>query len=79
MGRTSSTQHSLPPNPTFREIAHSDGDQSTWPSNTTRDVQGGQVNYMHYIGLDESLAIKWRVMIGDALAKALEWPGKSVI
>lgn len=77
MPRVSSTQHSLPPNPEYREIPRSDGDTRTWPRNTTRIVEGGQVNYMHHVEIDESVAIKWRVMIGDALSKALYWPGES--
>ncbi|KAJ4466097.1 hypothetical protein C8J55DRAFT_609374 [Lentinula edodes] len=75
MGRSVNVKHELPPNPVFREIERSDGDQDTWPQNTTRIVDSdGQVNYMQYVPSDEGMAIKWRVQVGQALANAFNWP-----
>ncbi|KAJ3743590.1 hypothetical protein DFH05DRAFT_1557935 [Lentinula detonsa] len=75
MVRTVNTKHELPANPVYKQIERSDGDRSTWPQNTTRIVDSdGQVNYMHYVPLDEGMAIKWRVQVGQALANGLNWP-----
>lgn len=67
----------LPPNPTYREFERSDGKASQRPAVTTRVVdEDGNVNYHQFVGLDEPASIKWRVGIGDALGKALDWPSK---
>ena len=72
-----SDKHTIPENPSWVEFLRSDGDQSLWPQNTTREVDSdGQVNYMRPVPLDEpGPSHKWRVEIASALAKALSWPG----
>ncbi|ESK96515.1 proteophosphoglycan ppg4 [Moniliophthora roreri MCA 2997] len=75
MVRNLAAKHELPANPTFKEFERSDGDPSTWPTNTDRIIDSdGHVNYMQHLDVDHSLAIKWRVGTGEALAKALKWP-----
>ncbi|KAJ3721247.1 hypothetical protein C8R42DRAFT_721970 [Lentinula raphanica] len=68
------TRFELPDNPVFKSIHDSDGDKSTWPRNTTRIVESGQVNFMEYVPIDEGVALKWRIQVGQALANAFNWP-----
>lgn len=80
MVKTVRNNFELPPNPTFKEIPNSDGDSRRWPSNTTKIIDSdGQVNYMYYVPIDEGMAIKWRVSVGEALGNALGWPSKLLI
>ncbi|KAF8141520.1 hypothetical protein EV363DRAFT_1204315 [Boletus edulis] len=75
MARSISSGHVLPPNPTFIDFSVSDGDQSQWPTNTTRVVDSeGHVNYMRSVPIDESLSIKWRCEVGASLALQLGKP-----
>ena len=77
MSRRHAGGHVLPENPTWIEFSRSDGNASLLPKNTTRIVdEEGQVNYMRPVGLDESLAIMWRVSIGTALAAKMGKPGE---
>jgi hypothetical protein len=72
-----SNKHALPANPSWIEFERTDGDQSLWPTNTTKNVdREGHVNYMRVSAIDESLSIKWRVEVGKALAIIMELPGK---
>ncbi|KIK50604.1 hypothetical protein GYMLUDRAFT_234563 [Collybiopsis luxurians FD-317 M1] len=71
-GRNANNTYALPADPVFLEIPHSDGDASTWPTNTKKNIQGGEVNYMQHVATDEGLAVKWRIGIGAALANALQ-------
>jgi len=78
MVRTVGTKHELPKNPTYKSFERSDGDQKTWPTNTTRIIDHeGHVNYMDPVTLDMPIAIKWRIQVGEALGNALGWPSKS--
>ncbi|KAH7921303.1 hypothetical protein BV22DRAFT_1122235 [Leucogyrophana mollusca] len=70
-----SSAHALPANPTFIDFPRSDGDQSQWPTNTTKAVdQEGHVNFMRPVPLDESLCIKWRREVGTSLAQRMGLP-----
>lgn len=74
--RNVSSGHVLPSNPTFIDFTISDGDESQWPTNTTRAVDSeGHVNYMRPVPIDESLSIKWRCEVGASLALQLKKPG----
>ena len=79
--RQYSDKHYLPDNPSWVEFPRSDGDQSTWPSHTTRTVDNmGHVNFMRPVPLDEAgVSIKWRIEVGAALAVLLKWPGMSFV
>ncbi|KIJ65564.1 hypothetical protein HYDPIDRAFT_60372, partial [Hydnomerulius pinastri MD-312] len=67
--------HQLPANPTFIDFLVSDGDESQWPTNTTRTIDSeGHVNYMRPVPIDESLSIKWRCEVGTSLANQLKKP-----
>ncbi|KAH7890844.1 hypothetical protein F5I97DRAFT_91417 [Phlebopus sp. FC_14] len=73
--RSISGAHVLPDNPTFIDFPVSDGDQSQWPTNTTRAVDSeGHVNFMRPVPLDESLCVKWRCEVGASLASQLKKP-----
>ncbi|KAF9048302.1 hypothetical protein BDZ89DRAFT_1057876 [Hymenopellis radicata] len=80
MGRNNiGANHVLPTDPIFREINNSDGNSSTWPTNTTEqifNVDGEpQVNWMQRLDLDSPGAIKWRCVLGKGLAAKYGWPG----
>ncbi len=79
MGRNIATNHVLPADPIFRSIDNSDGNSSTWPTNTTEqifNVDGEpQVNWMQRLDLDQPGAIKWRCVLGKGLAAKHGWPG----
>ncbi|KAF9017395.1 hypothetical protein BDZ89DRAFT_1022204 [Hymenopellis radicata] len=79
MGRYIGNNHVLPTDPIFREIDNSDGNSSTWPTNTTEqifNVDGEpQVNWMQRLDLDSPGAIKWRCVLGKGLAAKYGWPG----
>lgn len=65
------------PNTIFLDFPRSDGDESKWPTNTTRIVDGdGQVNFMEPLDIDASAqARKWRASVGKAIATKLEMAG----
>jgi hypothetical protein len=70
----------LPENPLWLEFTRSDGDSSTWPSNsrTQRVVDAqGHVNFHRVIELDESHAVRWRTEVGAAVASQMGLPGNS--
>ncbi|KIJ20881.1 hypothetical protein PAXINDRAFT_106682 [Paxillus involutus ATCC 200175] len=70
-----SSGYGLPPNPAFIDFPVSDGDESQWPTNTTRVLDSeGHVNYMRSVPIDESLSIKWRCEVGASLASQLKKP-----
>ncbi|KAJ7823025.1 hypothetical protein B0H13DRAFT_2291322 [Mycena leptocephala] len=74
--RNHSTKHALPNNPAYIDFPRTDGDSALWPTNTTREIDAeGCVNYMQPVTLDESICIKWRVGVGDAISVALKLPG----
>ncbi|KAJ7180727.1 hypothetical protein C8R46DRAFT_885527 [Mycena filopes] len=74
--RNHSTKHALPNNPAYIDFPRSDGDSTLWPTNTTRQIDDeGCVNFMHPVGLDEPLSVKWRVGVGDAICVSLKLPG----
>jgi len=70
---------SLPPNPSYIDFPRSDGDSSTWPTNTTRVVDADNaVNYYEHVDLDDTPNKKWRVSVGDAVSLKLKMPGKEI-
>jgi len=74
--RVADSGTSLPANPEYIDFRHSDGNVSTWPTNTTRVVDSeGHVNYYEYVPIDHHQGIRWRTVVGDAVAKALNMPG----
>jgi hypothetical protein len=74
--RQYSDKHALPANPTWIEFERSDGDENTWPSNTTCVVDHeGHVNFMLPLEASESVCVKWRIEVGAAVAAALRLPG----
>ncbi|KAJ7116061.1 hypothetical protein C8R44DRAFT_221096 [Mycena epipterygia] len=74
--RNHSNKHALPANPAFIDFPRSDGDSGLWPQNTTQELdEEGCVNFMQHVNLDEPIAIKWRVGVGDAISVALKLPG----
>ncbi|KAF8239404.1 hypothetical protein L208DRAFT_1237893 [Tricholoma matsutake] len=73
--RVSEKFFSLPESSHFLEFQRSDGDPRTWPSHTTRSIDSdGHVNFMQYVDIDASYAVRWRVAAGKAAAAALELP-----
>ncbi|KAJ7224191.1 hypothetical protein GGX14DRAFT_648908 [Mycena pura] len=73
--RNHSNKHALPDDPVYIEFPHSDGNSNTWPKNTTEEIDDeGCVNYMRPVDLDESICIKWRVGVGDAISMQLKYP-----
>jgi hypothetical protein len=74
--RQYSDKHALPANPAWVEFERSDGNESLWPSNTTRIVDGeGHVNFMLPLDINEPMCIKWRTEVGAAVAVALRLLG----
>jgi hypothetical protein len=59
----------IPANPVYIDFPWSDGDSRTWPSNIQYVVDNeGQVNYMKELEIDHPIALKWRLIVGKALA-----------
>ncbi len=69
--------HKLPDNPSWIEFNRSDGNKKLWPTNNTKVVKGGEVNFMRLAPLDDSVSIHWRVAVGGAVAKAQNMPGEN--
>lgn len=67
----------FPPNTVFLDFPRSDGDETKWPTNTTRIVDAdGQVNFMELLDIDQSGQVrKWRASVGKAIATKLEMQG----
>lgn len=74
VSRNVSNTGELPENPQWLEFPRSDGDESTWPSKTQRIVEDGEVNFMKYCHIDEPVCKRYRVAVGDAVARAMELP-----
>ncbi|OCH85503.1 hypothetical protein OBBRIDRAFT_798107 [Obba rivulosa] len=73
--RSKATGFVLPNNPTWIEFPRSDGDERTWPKNTTRVVDHeGHVNYMQPTDLDERVAINWRTNVAAKVASSMGLP-----
>ena len=59
----------------FIVIEATDADPSRWPENTvSRADAEGNVNFMRPVPVQHEVALKWRVVIGQALAKMLNYP-----
>lgn len=59
----------LPDDPLWIEITRSDGEQRTWPSNTTYiEDANGEINWMCHVPIDGDVAIRWRLAVGNAIA-----------
>ncbi|KAJ3502558.1 hypothetical protein NLJ89_g8832 [Agrocybe chaxingu] len=73
--RVAADGYSLPANPHYLDFPRTDGSKTTWPSVITREVDAeGHVNYYECLGEDHSQHIRWRTMVGDAVAKKLGMP-----
>lgn len=58
------------------EFERSDGDETLWPTNNKRIVDGdGHVNFMHPVPIDDEWAVKWRKAVGAGIANLLKYPG----
>lgn len=73
--RIKSAGYTLPPNPVFVELTRSDGDSSTWPTETEPKVKGGEVNFYRPCGLDEAITNRWRMELGVHVAEKMGLPG----
>ena len=68
-------QGTLPSNPRWLVIEATDGDPSRWPKNTVSNPDAeGNVNFMDPVSVEDGAAIKWRLVIGQALAEMLDYP-----
>lgn len=75
--RRTGGSHALPPNPDWVEFSRTDGDRSTWPTNTTYVVTNGEVNYFRVVDIDESLSVMWRKAVGPKIAEQMGLPRMS--
>ncbi|PPQ96276.1 hypothetical protein CVT26_005663 [Gymnopilus dilepis] len=81
MRNISDTGFTLPPDAEYLEFPRSDGTVTTWPGNTTRVVDHeGCVNYYDPLGLNHGQHIRWRILIGEAVALEHGYPkGKNYV
>lgn len=72
---TRSKQTTLPSSLTWITIQNTDGDISRWPKNTIHEPDNdGYVNSMRPVSIEDGVAIRWRIVIGEALAQMLRYP-----
>lgn len=58
------------------EFVRTDGDESLWPTNNKRIVDGdGHVNYMHPVPIEDEWAVRWRKGVAAGAANLLKLPG----
>ncbi|KII85918.1 hypothetical protein PLICRDRAFT_165479 [Plicaturopsis crispa FD-325 SS-3] len=71
-----SSNYALPPNPVYLDFPRSDGSAEHADAVNTNPVvdENGEVNFYREVGLDESANIKWRHIIGAAVALELHKP-----
>lgn len=70
------TKFEEPTNSTYIDFPRSDGNSSTWPINTTRNVDSeGQVNFFDYLPLSHSQSVRWRMLVASAIAIDLQMAG----
>ena len=68
-------QATLPNNPKWFVIEATDADPSRWPKNTLSNPDAeGNVNFMDPVSVEDGVAIKWRIVVGQALAEMLSYP-----
>ena len=68
-------QGTLPDKPQWVSINATDAHPSRRPTNTTTvPYSDGKLNSMDPVPIQASVAIKWRVVIGNKLAKMLNYP-----
>ena len=59
----------IPANPVYIDFPRTDGDPRTWPTNTQYvEDNEGQINWMKELEWDHPIALKWRMIVGKALA-----------
>ncbi|KAJ3543210.1 hypothetical protein NMY22_g3221 [Coprinellus aureogranulatus] len=59
----------VPDDPIWIDITRSDGEQRTWPSNTTYiEDANGEINWMKHVPIDQDVALRWRLAVGNAIA-----------
>jgi hypothetical protein len=74
--RVSEKGVTIPQNAHFLDFTRSDGDSSRWPTDTTEVIDNeGQVNFMKPVGIDDGPSIRWRVGVGQGVAKGLNLAG----
>ena len=67
-----------PANPTYIDFPRSDGNPTTWPTNTTRIVDSeDQINFFDYVPLTHSQSVRWRMVVASAIAIELQMAGAS--
>ncbi|THH07398.1 hypothetical protein EW145_g3409 [Phellinidium pouzarii] len=65
----------LPENPKWVTIDASDGDTRRWPTMTSPEPDAqGCINFMQPLSVDNGQSIKWRLIIGKALAEMHKYP-----
>ena len=70
------TKFDEPANPTYLDFPRSDGNSSTWPIITTRNVDSeGQVNFFDYVPPSHSQSVRWRTLVASAIAIDLQMAG----
>jgi hypothetical protein len=65
----------------YIQFESSDGDNSTWPSETrtTRVVDDeGYVDFYSIVDPEESRGVKWRTEVGAAVARQMNLPGACI-
>jgi len=63
--------------PHYISFPRSDGDVKKWPTSITENPNAaGEVNWMHYLDLDDPTNEKWRTTVGDSLMRSFKWTGK---
>ncbi|KIM44711.1 hypothetical protein M413DRAFT_442667 [Hebeloma cylindrosporum] len=66
---------SLAANPTYLDFLRTDGNVSTWPTQTTRIIDHeGHVNYYEPLTPEHPQHIRWRTTVADAVARHLNMP-----
>lgn len=69
MGRNIGTSGArVPSDPLWIDIPRSDGDQRWWPTNTTYIEDGGEINWMKVVDLDDDVALRWRLGVGNKIS-----------
>lgn len=67
---------SLSASPTYLDFLRTDGNVSSWPTQTTRIIDAeGHVNYYEPLTPEHPQHIRWRTTVADAVARHLNMPG----
>jgi hypothetical protein len=70
------TKFEEPADATYIDFPRGDGNPTTWPTNTTRTVDGeGQVNFFDFVPLSHTQSVRWRTVVASAIAIDLQMAG----